>query len=265
MPTFQPQDAALREHIEHYWIVDADEALAHLSAPLHEFTSLAPELVLGIEGRLGYVQRGHAQVVREATFFGHIDQGLTVHPEALRQMVVVRFKPHGVSSMLPFVPHRAVELVRCGIGPAREVFGASITALDRHIRLLPPRTVADELDTYFQRRLDLQQTGLVREVMPRITPTTTVRDLAALTRASYSTVERHFKRELGLTPKRFLMRNRFKHVLADLFRSHHTDWFEYIVRYGYHDQMHFIKEIKRFSGFTPRQLLTLPYFTHYRP
>ena len=103
MPTFQPQDAALRQHIEHYWIVDADEALAHLSEPVHEFTSLAPELVLGIQGMLGYVDQGQAHTVQEATFFGHIEQGLTVHPEALRQMVVVRFKPRGVSSMLPFV------------------------------------------------------------------------------------------------------------------------------------------------------------------
>lgn len=265
MPKFTPQDSLLREHIEYYWIVDESEGLVHVSEPVHEFPSLAPELVLGIRGVLRYRYRGRKRATRDSVLFGYIDRGLTVYPADLRQMIVVKFKPRGLSSLLPFLTIGAADLIRNAVVPAREVFGDGLARFERHLMTLPATHVAAELDAWLTRCLDARRAGLVHDVFATVTPTTSVRDLAALTRSSYSTLERHFKRETGLTPKRFLIRHRFKHVLADLFRTGSTDWFDYVARYGYHDQSHFIREVKRFSSYTPGQLVALPYLTHHRP
>jgi AraC-like DNA-binding protein len=265
MPKFIPQDSLLREHIEYYWIVDESEGLVHVSDPVHEFPSLAPELVLGIRGTLRYRYRGRIWATRRSVLFGYIEHGLTVYPADLRQMIVVKFKPRGLSSVVPFLPLSATELIRNAVVPARTVFGTALANFERHLTGIAPARVAAELDTWLLGRLDRNRPGLVHDLFASITPTTSVGDLAALTKSSYSTLERHFKRDTGLTPKRFLVRHRFKHALADLFRTGSTDWFDYVVRYGYHDQSHFIREVKRYSGFTPGQLVALPYLTHHRP
>ena len=265
MPKFLPQDRQLRAHVEYYWIVDEREGLVHLTDPVHEFPSLAPELVLGIRGVLRYRYQERQHMTRQSVLFGYIDRGLTVYPADLRQMIVVKFKPRGLSSIVPFLPVSAAELIRNAVVPARDVFGDGLARFEHHLMGLQAAHIAAELDAWLTERIDARRAGLVHDVFATVTPTTSVRDLAALTQSSYSTLERHFKRETGLTPKRFLIRHRFKHVLADLFGSGSTDWFDYVVRYGYHDQSHFIREIKRFSGYTPGQLLALPYLTHHRP
>ena len=265
MPKFIPQDSLLREHIEYYWIVDESEGLVHESAPVHEFPSLAPELVLGIWGTLRYRYRGRLHATRESVLFGYIDHGLTVYPADLRQMIVVKFKPRGLSSLVPFLSIAAADLIRNAVVPARAVFGEGLARFEQHLSAKPADAVAAELDAWLSDRLDARRAGLVHDVFATVTPTTSVCDLATLTQSSYSTLERHFKRETGLTPKRFLIRHRFKHVLADLFCTGSTDWFDYVVRFGYHDQSHFIREVKRFSGYTPGQLVALPYLTHHRP
>jgi AraC-like DNA-binding protein len=40
---------------------------------------------------------------------------------------------------------------------------------------------------------------------------------------------------------------------------------DFVCRYGYHDQSHFIKEVRRFTGFTPQQLLQIPVLADHRP
>ncbi len=265
MPKFLPQDARLREHIDYYWIVDESEGFVHLCDPVHEFPSLAPELVLGIRGVLRYQYLGRMRATRQSILFGYIERGLTVYPAELEQMIVVKFKPRGLSSVVPFLWLRAPELIREAVVSAHEVFGSALDRVERHVVNLPALRIADELDAWLLEQLDERRAGIVHEVAATVTPTTSVRDLAVLTQSSYSTLARHFKADTGLTPKQFLLRHRFKHVLADLFRTGSTDWFDYVTRYGYHDQPHFIREIKRYTGYTPSQLLALPYLTHHRP
>ncbi len=265
MPKFLPQDRLLRDHIDYYWIVDEQEGLVNVHAPVYEFPSLAPELVLGIRGELHYTYQGRPYATREGILFGYIDYGLTVYPADLQEMIVVKFKHRGLSSIMPFLTCTAAELLYNAVVPAQKVFGRAIRSFEQYLMGLPATRIAAELDTWLLRRLKQDRAGIVYDVFDAIAPTTCVRDLATLTRTSYSTLERHFKSDTGLTPKRFLIRNRFRHVIEELFTTENTDWLDYVVRYNYHDQSHFIKEIRRYSGFTPLQLLTLPYLTHHRP
>lgn len=67
-------------------------------------------------------------------------------------------------------------------------------------------------------------------------------------------MERHFKEIVGLLPKQFLTITRFNHAYFKIVQSSEKEWFDVVSEFNYFDQSHFIKEFKRYSGFTPSQL-----------
>lgn len=66
------------------------------------------------------------------------------------------------------------------------------------------------------------------------------------------TFERYFLNFLGVSPKQYSNIHRFNEVLDCLNTScQDPHWHEMIVRFGYYDQSHFIREFRRFANMTP--------------
>lgn len=66
------------------------------------------------------------------------------------------------------------------------------------------------------------------------------------------TFERYFLNYIGVTPKQYANICRFNNVCMYLDRMlKQPDWQDIVVEFGYHDQSHFIREFKRYSGKTP--------------
>jgi len=63
--------------------------------------------------------------------------------------------------------------------------------------------------------------------------------------------ERHFIDQVGLPPKLFCNITRFNHALALRFKNPQMDWTSIALACGYYDQMHLIKDFKKFAGYTP--------------
>ncbi|TKC07453.1 helix-turn-helix transcriptional regulator [Pedobacter frigoris] len=81
-----------------------------------------------------------------------------------------------------------------------------------------------------------------------------IMDLYSLSNMSKSSLEHHFKEQVGLSPKMFSRVVRFNQVNKFLKDTATSDWQEIIYRYGYFDQSHFIHEFKHFFGYTPSQI-----------
>jgi AraC-like DNA-binding protein len=256
--------AALADHIDSYWLFERD---AHGDGlpPVYEFPSLAPELMLCLRGQLRFVYGRTAYCLHRSTMFGHLHARMVVHLGDVDAMIVVRFASRGVSSVLPFIGADALLLTRHPFLPAPVLFGEGLHRLEESLAGRAAADVAARLDTWFLGRLNRSRCGMVTELGPSLDAFASVESLVEHVGASHSTVARHFKRETGLTPKRFLMRNRLRRVLAEVFETRSTDWMDFVYRYGYHDQSHFIKEVRRFTGFTPEQLLRLPVLADHRP
>lgn len=79
--------------------------------------------------------------------------------------------------------------------------------------------------------------------------------LASCLGVSQKTLERSFKKTIGLTPKKFARVNRLIHSVRLLARQPiaHT-----ALDAGYADQAHFTKDFKQFCGLTPAQFLATP-------
>ena len=83
-------------------------------------------------------------------------------------------------------------------------------------------------------------------------------DIAAIAhrlRISTRTLEREFKKNVGLTPKRFARIIRFRQVFDARARVRDWTWADVALRCGYTDQAHLIHEFRHFSGLPPTQFL----------
>lgn len=68
---------------------------------------------------------------------------------------------------------------------------------------------------------------------------------------SIRSFERHFIDQVGLPPKLFCNITRFNHALALRFKNPQMGWTSIALACGYYDQMHLIRDFKKFAGYTP--------------
>lgn len=74
---------------------------------------------------------------------------------------------------------------------------------------------------------------------------------------SERTVQLRFKKYVGYSPKELLRFLRFKQVLLSLIQQPDQSWFDLVVTFGYHDQSHFIKDFKHYTGLSPKEFRKL--------
>ena len=79
-----------------------------------------------------------------------------------------------------------------------------------------------------------------------------VEELANQFEVSIKTLERHFNREIGVSPKFFSRIMRLQEVLKLLNDGEEPIWTDIAYSFGYVDQAHFIKDFKDFAGVTPK-------------
>lgn len=67
--------------------------------------------------------------------------------------------------------------------------------------------------------------------------------------------ERHFFQQVGMSPRLFCCVARFNHALEIKLSDPQKDWTSIAHECGYFDQMHLVKDFKRFSGNSPAAFL----------
>lgn len=83
-----------------------------------------------------------------------------------------------------------------------------------------------------------------------------IKELSSQVGMSISSLEDHFQTKVGLTPKMFSRIIRFNECIRfiELNKANGLKWSEIAYRFNYFDQTHFIREFKRFYGYTPSKL-----------
>ncbi|WP_282043469.1 helix-turn-helix domain-containing protein [Winogradskyella flava] len=250
-----PKNKELKKYIDYYWIVkDSKELFANTTSVL-AYPGISPELIIILEGYLTFSYENKMVSTSNSILESHIKRNFTLYPHTLRSFIFVRFKSKSLASLIPFLNESPSELIKVDLSDANKVFGKEFKLLTNHLRNLYPEDIANVLDQWFYSKLNRRHNGFVTEFFEEIGYTNTLKELKEYTNYSYSTLERYFKKETGMTPKKFQTLKRYKGALEEIYDTNNNDWFHYISKYGYHDQSHFIKEIKKFTSFTPEQLL----------
>lgn len=69
------------------------------------------------------------------------------------------------------------------------------------------------------------------------------------------TLERHFARDVGITPKELLDLTRFRRVMRAVDQRGSQGLTELALAYGYYDHAHLTRDFRRFMGVAPSRLL----------
>lgn len=260
---FQPTDKKLAKHIEYYWQIQDVHKLFKTTS-LNSYPGITPELIIPIKGFFQYQYDGKTHQVTHPIISTVVAKNGLLEFQGLQSFVIVRFKSNALASLLPFVSHSSQDLITQPLIDAREVFGNDISQLQNQLATTPNHRHSQFLNEWLFKKLNPKREGFLVDILNQY-KIRSIKELMTLTNYSYSTLERLFKKETGLTPKKYFIFKRFKMSLEDVIKSEHQDWFDYISKYGYYDQSHFIKEVKKFTQHTPLQILSLPSFSSYRP
>ncbi|MEM8847032.1 MAG: helix-turn-helix domain-containing protein [Bacteroidota bacterium] len=262
---YKPQLFEVQKHIDHYWILDESILLDLGSTHMYAYPGITPDMIIVLEGHYSLSYGGKKYKSDRSLLFSFIHEKVHIDFSALKRCIVVKFKSRGLSSLKPFVRSSADTIMRNSVAFTKDAFGAELKRLNDYLKTCEPKNLVLELDNWFAQRYRRQDEGFVVEMSQEVSKDCNLGAIMKATGYSYSTIERYFKKETGLTPKSFQTLQRFKKVLRELSTSANLDWQHYILEHGYYDQSHFIKEMKKFTGYSPSALVHMPSFIKLRP
>ena len=268
-----PQHSALRQYIDHYWLISNAKELFQPSRIVYDYPGIRPEMILLLKGQLDYKYLGKKRETKKHLLASHIEEEFLFNTGKLDRFIIIQFKPRSLSALLPFINVSPKDLILKSVCDAEDVFDNSINILADRLKEVPEDEITPILDEWFLHRMDQESRGFVTEIFNEVeqnknTTFDASRSLQAMkdiTSYSYSTLERYFKKETGMTPKKYQILGRYKAAVEEIYDTQNDDWSHYVAKYGYFDQSHFIKEVKRYANFTPAQLLKTAGLRTFRP
>jgi AraC-like DNA-binding protein len=207
------------------------------------------------------------QTFRESLICGAHSRWYLVEPGQHVALVGVYFKPGGAS---PFFGHPAGELHGRHV-PLEALWGRSavedlceqvyaeqgsearLQALERFLlaRLASNAWSAPQRFTQHP-AVDFALDALCAS--PRLQTIAQVVDQSGL---SYSRFIEVFRRQVGMSPKRFSRLRRFLEVVRRARETEQVDWIDLALAHGYYDQSHLVNDFREFAGVSPATYLRL--------
>ncbi len=190
-------------------------------------------------------------------FTGQLDQYLHLNTSSA-SIVYVVFKPYGAYRLLGIPQH----LLTNECTSINELLGNAVEEVFAKMeeQCKDPLAVIEILEAWLLQQLQKNEklnTDRIAYVCNKIVAhngTLAIKELYNASCMSKSSLEQHFKEQVGLSPKMFSRVIRFNCVNKFLKETATTDWHDLVERYGYFDQPHFIHEFKHFFGYSPSQI-----------
>jgi len=259
-----PKHKELQNHIHHYWIVKDSNKLFSSNNRVYGYPGIRPEIIIILKGYLTYTYLGKTYKTNKSLLASHIDSNFLFDSDNLEQFIIVQFKPRSISSLLPFTKYSSQHLKQNSLCNFQDVF-LHVDKLERNLLKENTSSSCAILDEFFSKILTTNYNGFLADLLFDLPYDQGITQLLEKTGYSLSTLERHVKKETGLTPKAFLNLKKYKAAIEEINLNQNTDWQYYVNKYNYFDQSHFIKTMKGFTNFTPTQLVRNANLISFRP
>ncbi|HEY2582165.1 MAG TPA: helix-turn-helix domain-containing protein [Mucilaginibacter sp.] len=251
----------LAPFIRSFWIFESD-----YGHPVTSSRIIAPnacvKIVLPFENNLVAESQSVTQHHPESRlqFIGNADEPYVVSTSARRSgTLIIELTPQGACHFAPFSLHEVTN----NIVPFASIYGNEAVRLEERLANTPnPVQKAVLLQDFLVKKLgrvSIQQ-EIVDFAVSAITSSTgqiSIRSLEHQTGYSRRYLDILFLRYVGISPKTLASISRFQHFHLLWAKNPTPDFYRDEIFRFYHDQSHFIKEFKRFSGYSPKQYGTV--------
>lgn len=236
--------------VKRYWSLESD-ALA--TDPETILPDGCPEIVFNLSDRFQRVAGPGSELQPATLFAGQMSRSISVRPTGKVSLFGVRFHPAGAYA-LGRIPQN--ELTN-RILDIESIFGRAGAELEESINLA----------SSFESRIALfdrfasscaQTLGSTKYVctvaaslFDRTAGDTSVVGVASMLNISERSLERKFREQVGLSPKKFTRIVRFRNAVRFIESSDRPNFLDAALSFGYFDQSHLIRDFQEFSGQTP--------------
>jgi len=242
----------LQAFVENYSFYHFNNVLGDVIS-MRDFPRTAKDMIFCFEGNLEIsIQGQNTFKVSEAAFINNFDRPYDIFLRGNLALMHIRFKPNGI---YPLTNIPLFELLNEQL-PLEDLTDKNISFLHQEMneqtsdlkrivifeKYLSERYAVANLHYRLDSGLQIIQDkkGLL-----------TVAELSNTLNTNYKSIDRWFKKHVGLPPKKFMQITRFKNILEDLEHQNQPDWMQIVTDYKFHDQAHFIKDFSRFAGVSP--------------
>jgi AraC-like DNA-binding protein len=164
--------------------------------------------------------------------------------------VTIRLKPYGLKQLFNF---NATEILNSVIDIESHPITKLFSNLFRTRETLDVsflKTLINSIEQYAIYPVSLSTKAFIK--LTSESRYKTIKDLTLQNGIGQRTLQRNFKKEVGLSPKEYLRIKRLNAIEQKM--SQNVDVFEIIADFDFSDQAHFIKDFKKLRSFTPTEI-----------
>lgn len=244
---------ALRPYVRYYWIFRSGRQLNTLTFPIG-----CPQLIFH-KGKPLYIPELDTTQDR-LTISGQVNFSSHLYADGNTEMIVAVFHPHTLPIFLntPMSIFYNQEVSGYGLEDmglnclAESIFGCKDNSIC--IRMIEEWLLSRLASCRYDAAYNVRRIGASVQRM-HIAPQTPVTELSSIACLSKKQFERQFDSLVGINPKEYARLVRFRKALVQMQHHKEANMAQIAFCCGYADQSHFIREFKRFSGYTPAALL----------
>jgi AraC-like DNA-binding protein len=246
---------SLRSLVHHYWTLEPEKSkgvLLEINTVVDNSSGIIAQHTRGKSA----VFNEKGRPIRTCFLFGQVTQPgrYFVRPEF--SIAGVKFHPHGIHRLFG-IPAMRLTNKRTRL---KEIGGEELES----ILLSEDNAMVGlgQLEAYLLSRLPLQ-TGKEFRLFQALSQLHShpelysVTDLTDLLGISTRQLERKFNQVIGVSPSYYLRVMRFQKALVLIRSGEFSKYSDIAYALNYTDQSHFIKEVKHFSGMSPKKLYNL--------
>lgn len=193
-----------------------------------------------------------------AMVLGQITEPYFIQPAGHVDTFAVRFYPYGFANFIALPIHQLANKET----PLEQLFGAEAATLTEHI-IHADGTLhrIQIMEDFLMKRMNSQSTinTVVKATVDALLQkkgSTSIHSILEVNLSKRRQLERNFLKQIGISPKQLGKVIRLQAVLKMLLNEQPGHLTNIAYERDYHDQAHFIKDFKEFTGVSPKYFLT---------
>lgn len=217
-------------------------------------------LVIHLQNTMALQNECALQVLPKMFFVGLLSYSRNLKPLGDLISIFVIFKPNALHNLYKI---DMKDLKKSEYINAFDVLGNDSVSL--YDQLLSVNNINEQFhitENYFESYLNHQQIkpdiiDNILEIINKEKGCVRVNEITEYFNIAERTLYHKFLTQTGLSPKEYIRLIRFGNIMRNLKNISHVNMFDIFNNSDLYDQSHLIKEIKNFTGYTPKSILNL--------